>query len=204
MSNLAPIPDVASLLIRSVVNGKDVEICLWFRSHLGPITTTRLTTIATRVRNSWQGNFRGQLASGVLFKEVVAIDRSPSPVPPVIINVNSVGGLQGEACPNNIALGVLNLTDSVPSYPRSQSYVYAVPESKVTGGVVESSYAAGLLALWTTNWQSHGPFGWHHVAVSLYQDGAPRAVGYWERVTHYSLARLNPAAQRRRLTGRPA
>jgi hypothetical protein len=27
-------------------------------------------------------------------------------------------------------------------------------------------------------------------------------VGVVERVTHYSLARLNPAAQRRRLTGR--
>lgn len=202
MSSTAPIRDVAEVLIRSEVNGKPVELCLWFRSHLGAIDTTRLTTIATRVRNAWRFNFAGGLASGVLFKEVVAIDRSPSPVSPVSITDNVTVGFGGEACTTSIALGILNLTDLEPTFPRSESFIYAIPSSRVVGGVVESSYAAGRLALWATNNQSHGPFGWHHVAVSLFAGGAPRAEGVVERVTHYALARLNPAAQRRRLADR--
>jgi hypothetical protein len=202
MSSVAPIPDVAEVLIRSTVNGKDVELCLWFRSWQGPINNVRLTTIATRVRNSWQINFRNILASSVLFREVHAIDRSPAPTSPVTIVVNSLGGFGGQSAPTSIALGIRNLTDLVPTFPRSQSFIYAIPESRVTDGIIDASYAANLLALWTANNQSNGPFGWHHVAVSLYANGAPRAEGVVERVTHYALAPLNPAAQRRRLTNR--
>jgi hypothetical protein len=202
MSSSAPIQDVAEVLIRSVVNDKPVELCLWFRSHLGTITTARLTTIATRVRNAWRFNFAGSLASGVLFKEVVAIDRSSSSISPVSITDNVMVGFGGAAGPTSIALGLLNLTDSTPTFPRSESFIYAIPDSRLVGGVVEASYAAGRLALWASNNQSHGPFGWHHVAVSLYSGGAPRASGVVERVTHYAIARLNPAAQRRRLTDR--
>jgi len=202
MSSTAPIQDVAEVLIRSTVEGKDVELCLWFRSHLGSITTTRLTTIATRVKNAWLLNFRGSLASGILFREVTAIDRSPSPVAPVTITVGTTGGLLGQACTTNIALGILNLTALEPSLPRSESFIYGIPVARVSEGVIESSYAASLLSLWATNNQSHGPFGWHHVAVSLYAGGLPRAAGVVERVTHYALARLNPAAQRRRLKDR--
>ena|ERR1043165_5507885 len=202
MSSAAPVPDVAEVLIRSVVNDKPVELCLWFHSHLGPITTTRLTTLATRVSNAWRNNFRNVLASGVLYKETVAIDRSPSPVSPVTINVNLTGGFGGEASSTNIALGIFNLTDAVPPLGRSESFIYAIPEAQVNDGVIDFSYAATLLGLWSTNNQSHGPFGWHHVLVSLYSGGLSRPFGVWDRVTHYSLARLNPAAQRRRLTGR--
>jgi len=202
VSSTAPIQDVAELLIRSTVNGKDVELCLWFRSHLGTITTARLTTIATRVATAWRVNFRTLLGTGILFKGVTAIDRSPSPIAPVTITSNTLGGSGSEPAPTSIALGILNLTDNVPTFPRSESFIYGIAEGRITNGVIDASHAAGLLALWTTNNQSHGPFGWHHVAVSLYAGGAPRAVGLVERVTHYSLARLNPAAQRRRLTGR--
>lgn len=202
MSSSAPIQDVAEVLIRSEVAGKPVELCLWYRSHLGTITTARLATIATRVRNAWRFNFANGLASGVLFKEVVAIDRSPSPIAPVSINDSVIVGAAGATSPTNIALGILNLTDIVPTFPRSESFIYAIPDSKVTDGVIDASFAAGRLLLWSTNNQSHGPFGWHHVAVSLYSGGLPRAEGVVERVTHYELARLNPAAQRRRLTGR--
>lgn len=202
MSSAAPVPDVAEVLIRCELHGKPVELCLWFRSHLGPINTTRLTTIAARVRNAWRFNFAGGLATGVFFKEVVAIDRSPSPVAPVTINDSVVVGFGGPGTPGSIALGILNLTDGDPPFPRSQSFIYAIPDSSIVGGVVEASYAAGRLALWSTNNQSHGPFGWHHVAVSLYSGGVPRAQGIAERVTHYALARLNPAAQRRRLADR--
>lgn len=202
MSSNAPIPNVAEVLIRSVVLDRPVELCLWFRCHLGTITNTRLTTICSRVRNAWQLNFRNVLASNVLFKEVVAIDRSPSPVPPVSIVVNSIGGFGGVSSPASIALGIVNRTDPLGTHIRSQSFICAIPQAQLSNGVISSSYAANLLSLWATNNQSHGSFGWHHVAVSLYAGGLARAEGVSERVTSYSLARLNPAAQRRRLATR--
>lgn len=202
MSSTAPVQDVAEVLHRMTVNGKDVEVCLWFRCHLGTVTTARLTTIATRAHARWRNNFRGQLAVDTLFRETVAIDRSPSPVAPVTIIENTLAGSNSESCPTNIALGILNLTDNVPTFPRSQSFIPAIPEGRIDEGIINITYATGLLSLWATNNQSHGPFGWHHVCVSLYAGGTPRSAGLVERATHYALARLNPAAQRRRLTGR--
>jgi len=202
MSSTAPIPDVAEVLIRSEVNGKAVELCQFYHSWQGPINTTRLTTLANRVSSSWSFNFRDVLASNVLFKEVLVIDRSPAPIAPVSIVENSLGGFGGEACSTNIALGIVNVHAQIDVPAYSQVYIYAIPESKVNDGTINLTYANNLLGLYGTNGQSHSPFGWHHVVVSLYQGGSPRAEGVWERATSYRLARLNPAAQRRRLTGR--
>jgi len=202
MSSTAPIQDVAEVLHRMTANGKEIEVCLWFRCHLGTITTARLTTIATRTHSRWRNNFRGQLGIGTLFRETVAIDRSPSPIAPITIIENTLGGSNSEASPTSIALGFLNLTDNIPTFPRSESFIPAIPEGRIDAGIIDITWATAMLGLWATNNQSHGPFGWHHVCVSLYAGGTPRAMGFVERATHYALARLNPAAQRRRLTGR--
>lgn len=204
MSSTAPVVDVAEVLIRSVVNDKPVELCLWFRSHLGAVTQARLDTIAARVTTAWRSNFSNSLGGPHLFVGVHAIDRSPGSTLTSTTTLNITRGLNGPCVANDVALRLLNLTDVGFVSHRSSNFIYALPEAFVVGGVVDSTYAAGRLALWTTNNQSHGPFGWHHVAVSLYSGGVPRSSGLVERVTHYALGSLNPGAQRRRLLGRPS
>src|SRR3569833_531459 len=122
MSSTAPVADVAEVLIRCTVNSKPVELCLWFHSHAGPITTARLTTIASRVRNAYRFNFAGSLGSH-LMREVIAIDRSPGSSLFIVAPVNLTLGFGGSASPNAIALRILNQTDLVPSYPKSSSFI---------------------------------------------------------------------------------
>lgn len=202
MSSRAPIPDVAEVLIRSEVEGKPVELCLWFRAAAPPITMGSLTTLVTRVSNAWSFNFVNVLAGPHLLKEVAAFDRSPGSVLELTNPINHLRGFGGQSCPTSIALGLLNLTDEDVNGHFSRSHVYAIPIAKVGGNLVESTYAGQLLALWATNNQSHGPFGWHHVYVSLYAAGVPRAVGASFRVTHYALDGLVVAPTRYRLPGR--
>lgn len=202
MSSTAPVQDVAEVLIRSTVNDKDVEICLWFHCHLGAITSTRLNTICNRVSLAWNINFSNALAGPHLFREVVAIDRSSGSSLVSTSSPNVTKGSRGSPTSNNIALRFINLTDRTLPIRYGSNFVLPISEDDITDGVIDSSYASLLLGLWATNNQSHGPFGWHHIAVSLYQHNAPRAEGVWERVTHYQLGPLNPGAQRRRLTGR--
>jgi hypothetical protein len=83
------------------------------------------------------------------------------------------------------------------------SRVYAIPNAQISGNLIDSTYADNLLALWATNNQSHGPFGWHHVYVSQFAGGFPRSVGLSMRVTHYALAGLVVRPRRYRLLGRP-
>lgn len=204
MSSVAPIDGVAETLIRSTVNGKDVEICLWFHCHLGVVTQARLDTLCNRVRNAWLFNFRNVLAGPHLFRQVHCVDRTAGSSLVSTLNPNSTGGFRGQPSPTSIALRLMNLTDHTLPIRDGSNFVLPISEADITDGVIDSAYASSLLGLWSTNNQSHGPFGWHHVAVSLYADGAPRSAGIWERVTHYALAPLNPGAQRRRLTGRPS
>src|SRR5919109_3667680 len=192
MSSTAPVIDVAETLIRSTVNGKDVEICLWFRSHAGPVTQVRLDRLSNRVATSWLINFSGFLAGPHLFREVLCIDRSPSSSLTSLVPVNITRGTRGPPSPTSIALRLKNLTDLLLPIRYGSNFVLPIAEGDITDGVVDSTYANSLLGLWATNNQSHGPFGWHHVAVSLYRHNAPRAIGISERVTHYALGSLNP------------
>lgn len=203
MSSAIPISDVASVLIRSEVAGKSVELCLWFRSNNPPVTQSKLDLIASRVSVLWNINFSNVLGGPHLLKEVIAIDRSPGSSLTSVVSVNLSKGFGGTPAPTSIALGLLNLTDENVRGHFSMSRVYAVPIAQVAENFVESSYASGLLALWSTNNQSHGPFGWHHVYVSQFLNGTPRSTGLSLRVTHYALAGLVVRPRRYRLLGRP-
>lgn len=203
MSSTIPINDVASVLIRSEVEGKPVELCLWFRSASPPVTQAKLDLIASRVRNQWSLNFVNVLGGPHLLKEVLAVDRSPGSSLTSLISINTSRGFGGSPAPTSIALGLLNLTDESVRGHFSMSRVYAIPNAQLHGNLVDGTYANNLLALWATNNQSHSPFGWHHVYVSQFVLGAPRSVGLSLRVTHYALAGLVVRPRRYRLLGRP-
>lgn len=204
MSSNTPVPDVAVVHVRAVVAGKPVETSLWFRSLDPPINTAKLTTIATRVRNNWVGNFRGQLASGTLLTEVQAVDCSIGSSLVVTVPIGTVGGFQGPTSPTNIALCLLNLPTASRTPHSSRNFIYAVPVSKIVGNTIDSVWAAGVRALWDTNNRSHRPFGWAHVSVSLFEGGVPRTVGVSADVNFYQVRSLLVSSQRRRLTGRPS
>jgi WD40 repeat protein len=204
MSSVAPIPDVAAVFIRSTVLDKPVELCLWFRAVSPPVTQAKLDTIADRVGTAFLFNFSNVLGGPFLFREVTAVDRSPGSSLVSTITYDSLRGFNGTIEATSIALGLLNLTDDVPVLRKSISRVYAIPRAFVSGNVVDSVYADNLLGLWATNNQSHGPFGWHHVYVSLFSSGMPRLVGVSSRVTHYAVQSLVVSPIRYRLAGRPA
>lgn len=203
MSSTAPVQDVAEVLIRSEVEGKPVELCLWFRAVAPPITFLTLTTLVTRVSNAWRFNFVNVLGGPHLYKGVIGIDRTAGSTLIAADVVNLSRGFGGPSCTTSIALGLLNLTDEDVNGHYSRSHIYAIPTAKVAGNFVDVAYANQLLSLWSTNNQSHGPFGWHHVYVSLYVGGAPRAVGVSYRVTHYAIDSLVVAPMRYRLLDRP-
>jgi len=202
VSSFAPIQDVAEVQIRSVVNSKPVETGLFFHSHTGPVTQALLDTLVSRVTAAWRNNFSNVLGGPHVFVGVHGFDRTAGShlTSEIILEISR--GFGGDIISNSIALRLLNLTDVSISSRASSNFIYAIPEAKVNNGTIDEDYAVALLGLWQTNNQSHGPFGWHHVAVSLFALGLPRTSGVFARVTHYGLGALNPAAQRGRLENR--
>lgn len=195
----------AEVLVRSTVNDKEVEMRLFFQwNRRGGITQPALDNIVNRVRASFSNNFFNVLGGPFLFREVHAFSRDPDTPLSSTIVVDLEKGFLGEISPNNIALRIKNLDDREFNRHPSSNFIYAIPESRITDGVIESSYANDLLALWTTNQQSHGPFGWWHVMLQQEIHGTTPTFAEVRRVTHYALGSYNPAAQRRRLAGRPS
>lgn len=204
MSNNAPIVDVAAVHVRCTVQGKEVETSLWFKCLNPPVTAAKLGVIANRVATSWQINFASQLASGTLIRSVLAEDRSPGSSAFALVPLNIIRGLQGQSASTNIALRLLNLKTLVRAPHDNSNFIYAIPVNKVVGNMVDEGYANGVLALWATNNMSHRPFGWAHAGVSLYTNGAPRALGVSWEIQSYAVGSYRVASQRRRLLGRPS
>lgn len=203
MSSVAPIPDVARILVNWELYGRLYQNQLYFYSWQGTITQSRLDNICARVAFSFWFNFLGALGQYTTLRTVEAEDRSPgsSLVSSYTVNAVSPGSIPAAA--TSIALGFVNWVASPGEVHPSRSFVTGLKQSELVGNFVSSSYADGLRDLWATNNASHAPFGWYHVRVSLFAAGAPRAVGVWDRVNGYAVHSYVVSAQQRRQTTAP-
>lgn len=203
MSSNAPIPDVAQCLINWELYGRPYQNQLFFNSWQGPITQARLDLLRNRVAGLTKDNFLHALGQGVRLRSVELKDRTTgsSITSNAVINFDSFS--HDPAAATSIALALINVVSTPAEVHPSRSFISGVRLSAINGNFIDPSYAEGLRSLWATNNASHGPFGWHHVAVSLYSGGVPRTQGTFSQVNDYVIAHLVVSAQQRREIGAP-
>lgn len=199
MSSNAPIPDVAQVLVNWTIHDVLCQNALFFRHWSGPIDQASLDLLRDRIRNSFRNNFLNALGAGTVLRSVECKDRTVGAgiTSNVILNRATLNPIPAAA--SSIALGLIQYTSFPAEVHPSRAFVGGLRLDKITGNFVDATYANELLALWATNNASHGPFGWHHVRVSLFSGGLPRLVGVADRIIGYSTASLRVSDQQRRL-----
>ena len=198
MSSSAPIADTAQVFVNWTVGGSLLQNQLFFNHWSGPIDQAALDLLRTRVANSFRNNFVGALGLGTVLRSVECIDRSPTSglTSSVILNRAPLTAIA--AAPASIALALKQHVASTPDLHPSRAFVAGVRETQINGNMFDEPSADALCNLWATNNASHGPFGWHHVKVSLYLNNAPRAMGVFEQITSYTVAHYQVSQQQRR------
>lgn len=197
-----PVPDVARFDIRATVAGKQVETSFCFRRLSPPITLISLSAEATRLMNAWRFNIRGLLASDVTYREVFAVDLSPTTVGSVAVPFSAGSGTQGPSSPTSIAISLLPLGPTLPRPWQWRVRFFGWPESRTADNLLDAEWAAAFRTVIRDNYTLQGAFGWAPCVVQRVVNGSPLAVGVPYDVTGFSLPTPFVSPMRRRLTGR--
>jgi hypothetical protein len=199
MSVHVPVPDVARFSSRGTLFGVDVETSMFLRRLSPPINQTDLDLVTLRVRDFWDGFFTPQLASDLVMREIFAEDLSPASTLTSLAPVIVPSGFQGPSLPASIAISFLLVG---PTLPRSWQWLvrlFGVPESKVAGNTIDTTWADNLAFAITQRWALQGAFGWRWSAVSQVSGGVPRAVGVTYDVVSCRVGSYVVAPMRRRM-----
>lgn len=198
MSSNAPIPDVAQVLVNWTIHDVLTQNALFFHHWPGPIIQADLDLLRDRVAFTFRNNFLQALGAGVVLRSVECKDRTTGSSLTSSVTLDRHPFTLEPAAPSSIALALIQYIGSVYEVHPSRAFVAGIRANQISGNMIDSSAAASLVALWSTNNASHGPFGWHHVRVSLFAGGVPRTVGVFAQINGYGVKTTRVSEQRRR------
>jgi len=195
-----PTPDVVRVSTYATLYGQEVETAVFFRRLSPPVESFALELLVTRIGQQWEFFFRQQLATSLVLRSCVGEDLTPGSSLSYTYPLTFGTSLQGISCPAHIAISFRQLG---PMVPRPWQWVVrwpGVPESKVVGNTLDSSWAASLRLGIRDRYTLQGAFGWAWCVVQKVVSGVPLAVGVPYDVTNLALASPYVAPMRRRLT----
>lgn len=200
-----PVPNVAQVNIRSTLDGQRIENTLYFK-HLSAWSGVELANLASLVRAWWTTGPRAQLSSGLVLREVYAVDlTSANGATATDAVTNDPGGPDTAfRVPNSVALCVSFRTAQRGRSYRGRNYVAGWTVDSVTGNTFNSTKANAIKDAYEDLLVglNDGEYQW--VIASRYANGQPRTTGVWSYVTAVTLVDLTVDSQRRRLPGRGA
>jgi len=198
MSSNAPIPDVAQVFVNWSVHGALIQNALFFRHWTGPVAQADLDLLRDRLVAAFRFNFLQSLGAGVVLRSIECADRSVGSTLTSVAIINRPTFTLIPAAPVSIALGLKQYISSLPDPHPSRAFISGIRETEITGNFFDTAAADAKLSLWSTNNASHGPFGWHHVKVSLFSAGMPRPYGIADQIAIYQLQSYRVSQQQRR------
>jgi len=172
------VPNVAQTRIEGVVDSQLTINDLYWEISGGGINAVNLATLVGAVVNWTQTQLCPLLSDDWTAVRVVGIDLTTQTGPEVEGIVNTVGGVSGEANPNNVAACISFRTAQRGRSFRGRNFVPAIPGSVVTLNTLDPSFMADLDTAYG-NLMGAGVFtaGWQWGVVSRVSGGVPRANG---------------------------
>lgn len=200
-----PVPNVAEVRVRTVVDNQNLLNILHFAHETGPITGTNLAELLGIVDAWYSSAILPWLSADLTYRGVDGYDIS---IPNGVYWGDSTsagpGGSGGESMPGNVAFVVKFYTAERGRSGRGRNYIPGIPEPNVTINTLDITTAnnladgyGGLVAGGT-----YDPSPWLWVVVSRVSGGVRRAEGVFVPIIGVEYVDLTVDSQRRRLPGR--
>ena len=168
-------PNTAQVRLQGVVDSQITINDLYFELSGGGINVANLTTLAVTLEDWWSLNVANLLSFDWSTTRVSALDLSSLTGPSVDVPSSTVGGVSGEAAPNNVAAAVSFRTASRGRSARGRNFVPGIPNSEITLNTLDSGFIGDLLSAYNLL-VGAGAFiaGWEWVVASYVSAGVPR------------------------------
>lgn len=198
-----PVPNVARVNIRYLIEGQQVENTLHF-SGPGAPSNAALTTLAILVNDVFRTRFPAGAPGNVIMREVTATDLTTE-FGAVITNTGGLpvtGTNVGAKAPNNVTFCIRLKTAARGRSGRGRFYIPWIFDSETDG-----SYLQAIVAnQWVANIQScltnGASAGWTLVVVQRYNDNVQLPAGVPRPVISIGYSDFVIDSQRRRLPAR--
>lgn len=179
-----PVPDVALCRVSGRIDGQLTINTLYFEISGGGITPVNLADLAAAVDSWASGSLAPLLSEDWTYERTDAIDLTTQTGFVSTFASPVVGGVEGEAAPNNVACCISIRTGNAGRSFRGRNFVPGIPNSVITLNTLDAGFRTGLLSAYG-ELVGAGTFlaGWQFGVVSRYTAGAPRATGVISPVT---------------------
>lgn len=173
-----PVPNVALTRLEGVVDRQLTINTLHWEISGGGINAVNLATLVSAVANWMSTQYAPLLSDDWTAVRVVGVDLTTQTGPEIVQSVTTVGGVSGEANPNNVAMAVSLRTSNRGRSYRGRNFLPAVPGASVTLNTLDAGYISTVLTAYT-NLIGAGTFtpGWQLGVVSRIQSKVVLANG---------------------------
>lgn len=173
-----PVADTALVQVQGVVDQQLTINDLSFQISGGGITPVNLQQLCIDVAGWVVDTLCPLLSDDWAATRVIGIDLGSATGARIEQSASQVGGVSGEANPNNVAACVSLRTAQRGRSARGRNYVPGIPGSVVTLNTIDDVFIADLLTAYN-QLVGAGTFsaGWQLVVVSRATGGAPRVSG---------------------------
>lgn len=200
-----PVADVAHVRIEGRMDNQETINDLYFRHTTGAIAAADLVALDEAIAVWYGGTMAPLLNEGW---HGVAVHGRDLTTALGFVNDRSigtvVGGISGEAAPNNCTMAVSFRSALSGRSNRGRNYVPVLTNSQVTGNFIDSDWAQSIVDGYAELLFGGGalPGGWVWVVVSRFTNNEPRVAGVFNEVFSVLVTDLVVDSQRRRLPGR--
>jgi len=176
-------PDISQVTIHGLVDNQLTINDLFFFSS-GGVNITSLGVLVGAISNWVINEYAPLLSDDWTATKVRAVDLTSQTGPVVEASVTAVGGIAGEANPNNVAACVSFRTAQRGRSARGRNFVPGVPGSLTTLNTLDAGWIEDLLTAYNLM-PGAGTFvtGWEWVVLSRQFEGAPRTFGIGVPIT---------------------
>lgn len=200
-----PVPDCVQCKIEGRIDGQQTINDLYFRSTTGPRSAADVQALSDAIA-IWYGDTMAPLLNeGWSAVRVTSMGlSSPTPFVAESTMTGVVGGVSGEAAPNNCTMCVSFRTGLGGRSNRGRNYVPCLTNSQVVGNLIDAGWAADIVAGYNALVfpTSVLPSGWIWVVVSRVSGGVERVEGVFHEVFSCLVGDLIVDSMRTRLPGR--
>lgn len=199
-----PAPGIVQATLEGTVDGQLTINDLYFFSS-GTITVGTMTTLLNALLNWFTTNLASLLSDDWSAVRVRLVDLTTATGLTVENPAVQVGGVAGEANPNNVAACVSIRTAQRGRSGRGRNFVPGIPGSVVTLNTLDSGFISDLLTAYSAL-VGAGTFaaGWQLVVLSRVTGGSPRANGIGIPVTSVTMVGNSVRSMRSREIGHGA
>ena len=195
-----PVPNVCQVELRYLIAGQRCENTLYFRMASG-FTTADMIELGDELINWWRDEIAPLVGIGVQLVEayVTNLTTETSAAVSVVPTVTALGQVNEELLPLNVAPAVSFRTAGRGRSSRGRNYIAGITNSNVAGSIVESSWAANVVAAYNALFTLASTLGVVWGVVSRFNGGNRRTEGIHQAITTVLFTDLVVDSQRRRL-----